>query len=104
MAKKPTIRSSLFEPTVPVEKEPASNSELQDRARLEEQTHHTSTRIPLPVHRYFEELAVEYGYSVHSLRIYAMTWFVREHKRGNIRLERDRSVRGKRQLAMPDID
>lgn len=103
MAKKPTINSSLFQPTVPVEAE----RDLPVSGRPQptaDATYHTSTRIPLEVHRYLEELAVEHGYSVHSLRIYALTWFAREHKRGNIRLERDRSVKGRRVLAMPSLD
>ena len=127
MASKPTINSSLFKPTVPVEEErsttpvwEAEPSKTQSthvtqvphvapeihtqKASDKEITHNTSTRIPLPVHEYFEELAVEHGYSTHSLRIYALSWFVREHKRGSIRLERDRSVRSKRVLAFPEID
>jgi hypothetical protein len=104
MAKKPTIRSSLFQPTVPVANEPIQPAAPLTPPVVEEPKHHTSTRIPLEIHRYFEELAVEYGYSTHSLRIYALAWFAKEHKRGNIRLERDRSVTGKRVLAMPDID
>ncbi|MCO5185420.1 MAG: hypothetical protein M9918_12205 [Anaerolineae bacterium] len=104
MAKKSTISTNLFQPTVPVE--PAQNQiERQTWPMREEQPkHHTSTRIPLNVYQYFEELAVEHGYSVHSLRIYAMTWFVREHKAGRIRLERDRSVTSKRVLSMPEIE
>lgn len=145
MAKKPTINSSLFKPTVPKEEPTPETVEIpleaetqvaQDTHVLDvtqvlpvetqspapmpvsrpmrqapaqaqdgkELTHNTSTRIPLPVHEYFEDLAVDHGYSTHSLRIYALTWFVREHRAGNIRLERDRSVRGKRVLEMPRID
>jgi hypothetical protein len=104
MAKKSTISTSLFQPTVPVERARTLQEETRWPAMVEEPKHHTSTRIPLNVYQYFEELAVEHGYSVHSLRIYAMTWFVREHQAGRIRLERDHSVKGKRTLSMPKID
>lgn len=104
MAKKSTISASLFQPTVPVESTQQQSDKSYWPAREEHPKHHTSTRIPLNVYQYFEELAVEHGYSVHSLRIYAMTWFVREHKAGRIRLERDRNVTGKRVLDMPEID
>lgn len=118
MAKKPpTISSSLFQPTVPRQPVRDPNYDQQQQPYeppawepepppkpVEDPKHHTSTRIPLKVHGYFEELAEEYGYSTHSLRVYALSWFVREHKDGNIRLERDRTVRGKRVLAMPDVE
>jgi hypothetical protein len=104
MAKKSTINTSLFQPTVPVEREAQIIDETPWPAQVEAPKHHTSTRIPLNVHEYLEDLAVEHGYSVHSLRIYAMTWFVKEHQAGRIRLERDRNVKGKRALAMPEID
>lgn len=105
MAKKSTIRSSLFQPTEPVRQ---SATTLREQAPTqsstpEEARHHTSTRLPMSVHEYFEELAVENGYSAHSLRIYALSWFVKEHQAGNVKLERDRTVKGKRVLAMPEI-
>lgn len=105
MAKKSTIRSSLFQPTEPV-RQSATTLREQSPVKepvVEEPRHHTSTRLPMAVHEYFEELAVEHGYSAHSLRIYALSWFVKEHQAGNIRLERDRTVKGKRALAMPEI-
>ena len=110
MAKKPTIKSSLFQPTEPARRKTTTNrivasirEQLTEPTQTEEPRHHTSTRLPMGVHEYFEELAVEHGYSAHSLRIYAVSWFVKEHRAGNIKLERDRAVKGKRVLKMPDI-
>ena len=109
MAKKQTIRSSLFQPTEPIKQTAstmrAANQSLEatSQASKDELRHHTSTRLPLTVHEYFEELAVEHGYSAHSLRIYALSWFVKEHQAGRVALERDRSIKGKRALAMPKV-
>ena len=103
MAKKSTIRSSLFQPTEPAPSRRATPPVVKPtKPTVEEPRHHTSTRVPMDIHEYFEELAVENGYSAHSLRIFAMAWFVKEHKAGNIELRRDRSVKGRRVLAMPD--
>lgn len=116
MAKKPTIRSGLFQPTEPVEQaspnkispsiqsfEPAPPVQIEEPDKVEELRVQTSTRLPITVQEYFEGLAVEHGYSAHSLRIFAMTWFVKEHQAGNIKLERDRTVKGRRVIAMPEI-
>ena len=64
--------------------------------REEQPKHHTSTRIPLECISIFEELAVEHGYRFYSLRIYAMTWFVRGAQGRAHSVERDRSVTSKR--------
>lgn len=140
---KSTIKSNLFQPTVPIDStadtvaedapkvapktaapktaakvtpkatpqaiapEPVQPSQPKPAAPPQpdkELTHNTSTRIPLSIQDYFEYLAVEHGYSTHSLRIYALTWFAKEHKVGNITLERDRRVKSKRTLAMPKIN
>ena len=103
---KQTIKSSLFDPTGPVQQAPTQvpAEPIPAPTPEKELTHNTSTRIPLTVHEYFERLAVEHGYSTHSLRIYAMAWFVKEHKAGTLTLERDRTVTNKRALAIPEID